>query len=229
MAILNQLVAAVEEQTTELSSVERLAYAVDTASQLLVVREHLIGHFVEQARNDGASWAEVGRALGVTKQSAQVRFLPYGARPELVAVTTKLTDRARRVLDRAATGGGTIDATDLVCALGGDPDGLAARVLSDLGVSIPRVRRRSRQASPELDDSATAALHLALREAHALGHNYIGTEHLLLGLAVLPEERLHAALSAGDVDVDRLRTVIIREIAASAPSPRRRRRQATGG
>src|SRR5690242_533656 len=37
---------------------------------------HLIAHFVDQARRSGASWAEIGRSMGVSKQAAQKRFVP---------------------------------------------------------------------------------------------------------------------------------------------------------
>ena len=45
------------------------------AGQLGELADHLIGHFVDQARRAGASWTDIGRAMGVTKQAAQQRFV----------------------------------------------------------------------------------------------------------------------------------------------------------
>lgn len=50
--------------------------AVLAAEHLSEVADHLIGHFVDQARRSGASWTEIGKCMGVTKQAAQKRFVP---------------------------------------------------------------------------------------------------------------------------------------------------------
>ena len=44
------------------------------------VADHLIGHFVDQARRSGASWTDIGRSMGVTRQAAQKRFVAEGRR-----------------------------------------------------------------------------------------------------------------------------------------------------
>ena len=46
------------------------------AEHLGDVADHLIGHFVDQARRSGASWTDIGRSMGVTKQAARKRFVP---------------------------------------------------------------------------------------------------------------------------------------------------------
>src|SRR5499427_10321237 len=55
---------------------EQLTDAVIVADHLGDVADHLIGHFVDQARRSGASWTDIGKAMGVTKQAAQKRFVP---------------------------------------------------------------------------------------------------------------------------------------------------------
>lgn len=55
---------------------EQLSSAVITADHLGDVADHLIGHFVDQARRSGASWTDIGRSMGVTRQAAQKRFVP---------------------------------------------------------------------------------------------------------------------------------------------------------
>src|SRR5690242_8304472 len=55
---------------------EQLTDAVLAAEHLGDVADHLIGHFVDQARRSGASWTDIGKCMGVTKQAAQKRFVP---------------------------------------------------------------------------------------------------------------------------------------------------------
>ena len=55
---------------------EQLTDAVLAAESLGEIADHLIGHFVDQARRSGASWTEIGKCMGVTKQAAQKRFVP---------------------------------------------------------------------------------------------------------------------------------------------------------
>src|SRR6202162_6370997 len=58
---------------------DQLTDAVLAAESLGEVADHLIGHFVDQARKSGASWTDIGKSMGVTTQAAQKRFVP---RPE---------------------------------------------------------------------------------------------------------------------------------------------------
>src|SRR6187200_2066747 len=56
-------------------ALERLSSAMLAADHLGEISDHLIGHFVDQARRSGASWTEIGASMGVTKQAAQKRFV----------------------------------------------------------------------------------------------------------------------------------------------------------
>lgn len=55
---------------------EQFANAVRAADHLGDLAYHLVSHFVDQARRSGASWTDIGRALGVSKQAAHKRFTP---------------------------------------------------------------------------------------------------------------------------------------------------------
>jgi len=201
------------------------------------VREHLIGYYVDAARRDGASWSRIGAVLGVTKQSAQTRYQPYGAAPNLVAVTTALTGRARQALDRAAVRAGRRDGSigpgELLDGVLDDPDAMATVVLRAARLGIRKQASRSSETAGEdvsLSPEAGQALNLALREALGLGHNYVGTEHVMLGLAMLPEARLSAALARRHLDVEDLRRLAVEHLAAGPSSPtggRRRRKTGT--
>jgi len=55
---------------------DQLTDAMLAAESLGEIADHLIGHFVDQARKSGASWTDIGKCMGVTKQAAQKRFVP---------------------------------------------------------------------------------------------------------------------------------------------------------
>jgi ATP-dependent Clp protease ATP-binding subunit ClpA len=71
------------------------------------------------------------------------------------------------------------------------------------------------------EPAAKKALELALREAEHLGHGYIGTEHLVLGL--VRDERSAAVrmLGARGITRERVRAAVIRELAAGEHPPGR--------
>src|ERR1700675_3668114 len=71
---LDDLIDAIKEVHAD--ALEQLTDAVLAADHLGDVADHLIGHFVDQARRSGASWSDIGRSMGVTKQAAQKRFVP---------------------------------------------------------------------------------------------------------------------------------------------------------
>src|SRR5687767_15266238 len=70
---LDDLIAGIKKVHTE--PLEQLADAVLAGEHLGELADHLIGHFVDRARRSGASWADIGRSMGVTKQAAQQRFV----------------------------------------------------------------------------------------------------------------------------------------------------------
>src|ERR1700681_4757194 len=71
---LDDLIEAIKKVHSD--ALDQLSDAVIAADHLGDVADHLIGHFVDQARRSGASWTDIGRSMGVTKQAAQKRFVP---------------------------------------------------------------------------------------------------------------------------------------------------------
>src|SRR6201998_839761 len=71
---LDDLIEAIKNVHTDV--LEQLSDAVLAGEHLGEVADHLIGHFVDQARRSGASWTDIGKSMGVTKQAAQKRFVP---------------------------------------------------------------------------------------------------------------------------------------------------------
>jgi ATP-dependent Clp protease ATP-binding subunit ClpA len=109
----------------------------------------------------------------------------------------RFTPRAKNVVMAAhqaavEAGNAEIELAHLVLGLVSEPDGIAARAIESTGVSLDAVQQAAQGAlPPAIDDAprlvpygaeARKALQLTFREALRLGHNYIGTEHLLLAL-----------------------------------------------
>ncbi|MFG1882904.1 Clp protease N-terminal domain-containing protein [Micromonospora sp. NPDC049102] len=196
---LDDLIQAIKKAHTD--ALDQLTDAVIAADHLGEVADHLIGHFVDQARRSGASWTDIGRSMGVSKQAAQKRFVAKGSTDAAAldpnAGFGRFTPRARNVVmasqeEARAAGNPEIGPAHLVLGLLAEPDGLAARVLTGRGATPEAVREAVGAAllptSADVPDlipynaAGKKALELTFREALRLGHNYIGTEHILLAL-----------------------------------------------
>ncbi|BAC72349.1 hypothetical protein Save01_00370 [Streptomyces avermitilis] len=171
------------------------------ADHLGDVADHLIGHFVDQARRSGASWTDIGKSMGVTRQAAQKRFVPK-AEVDLDPSQgfSRYTERARNVVlaahnEAKAAGNAESLPEHLVLGLLAEPEALAAKAVTAQGAPPDSVRRAATAALPPSADTvpelipygpaAKKALELTFREALRLGHNYIGTERILLALLEL--------------------------------------------
>ncbi|MBI3213181.1 MAG: ATP-dependent Clp protease ATP-binding subunit [Mycobacterium sp.] len=178
-------------------ALDQLSDAVLAAEALGDVADHLIGHFVDQARRSGASWTDIGKSMGVTKQAAQKRFVPKADTGPLdpTAGFARFTPRARNVVVAAqnaasAAHNSEIGPEHLLLGLLADSSSLANVLMVKQGVTAEAVRGavtlpEAGTTRPELipfNGPAKKVLELTFREALRLGHNYIGTEHLLLAL-----------------------------------------------
>jgi len=195
---LDDLIEAIKKVHPDV--LDQLTDAVIAADHLGEVADHLIGHFVDQARRSGASWTEIGRSMGVTKQAAQKRFVPKapGEPGDLDPQGFgRFTPRARNAVVAAqdearAAGNGEIVPAHLVLGLLSEPAGLAALALVAQGLSLDTVRQSVAATLPPaagevpalipFDGHAKKALELTFRQALRMGHNYVGTEHILLAL-----------------------------------------------
>ncbi|MGW0281567.1 Clp protease N-terminal domain-containing protein [Streptomyces sp. NPDC003236] len=193
---LDDLIAAIKKVHPE--PLDQLQDAVIAADHLGDVADHLIGHFVDQARRSGASWTDIGRSMGVTRQAAQKRFVPKeSADLDLSQGFSRYTPRARNVVMSAHNEAVAAHHSEgrpehLVLGLLAEPDGLAAKAITTQGVPLDTVRQAAAAALPPAAEDAPdlvpygpeakKVLELTFREALRLGHNYIGTEHLLLAL-----------------------------------------------
>jgi len=141
----------------------------------------------------------------------------------------RFTDRARNVLTLAQDEAQRFDhnyigTEHLLLGLVRDGDGTAAQVLEDMGVELAKVRTAvefiiGRGDGPYSGDfgltpRAKRVIELAIDEARRLDHNYIGTEHLLLGLVREGEGIAAGVLASVGVNLDRVRHEVIRVIEA---------------
>jgi hypothetical protein len=201
---LDDLIDGIKQAHSEV--LDQLSDAVIVADALGEVADHLIGHFVDQARRAGASWTDIGRSMGVTKQAAQKRFVPKdtGETPALDPSQgfSRFTTAARNVVVSAqnethAAGNDQITPEHLVLGLLSDPEGLASQALAAQGVSLENLRQAATATLPARADKVPAlipftpaakkALELTFREALRLGHSSVGTEHILLALLELED------------------------------------------
>ncbi|MCX4916097.1 MULTISPECIES: Clp protease N-terminal domain-containing protein [unclassified Streptomyces] len=209
---LDDLIDAIKKVHSD--ALDQLQDAVIAADHLGDVADHLIGHFVDQARRSGASWTDIGKSMGVTRQAAQKRFVPK-AEVDLDPSQGfgRYTERARKVVMAAheaskAAGNAEGLPEHLVLGLLSEPDAFAARAITAQGVSLDTVREAATAALPPAADeipelvpygpAAKKVLELTFREALRLGHNYVGTEHILL--ALLEFENGTGVLSGVGVD-----------------------------
>jgi ATP-dependent Clp protease ATP-binding subunit ClpC len=150
----------------------------------------------------------------------------------------RFTERARQVVvlaqdEARALKHNYIGTEHILLGLLREEEGLAARVLESLDITVEEVRAQVARIVGQGDEVTTGqipftprakkVLELALREALSLGHNYIGTEHILLGLVRENEGVAARILLDFDADAEKIRNEIIRML--SGPG----RRQGGGG
>jgi Clp amino terminal domain, pathogenicity island component len=220
---LDDLIAAITRNRPD--ALERLSDAVLLGDHLGELADHLIGHFVDQARRSGASWTDIGRSMGVTKQAAQKRFVPK-AELDPSQGFGRFSARARSAVvashnQARAAGSAEIQPAHLLLGLLDEADGVAARALAAQQVDPGEVRRAAQAAlppaagdAPELvpyDARARKALELTFREAVRLAHDRIGTGHLLL--ALIEQEHGDGVLARLHVDKE----AVERFVAAQPP------------
>jgi hypothetical protein len=211
---------------------EQLAAAAELADQLRARGDELLDRFVDAARHTGASWTEIGCALGTSKQAAHERFSaladpppgqpPFGLSGTALEVLTAAATEAR------ALGHHAIGPEHLVLGLLALRDELASQALVSLGVDRDAVRARVGErlgtATPRAEGSLGVSpqtkrlLELARAIAKSLGCRCSKTEHILLA-ATAPKLRSPAAALLADVGAtpDQIREQLARMMVAEAP------------
>ena len=220
-----------------------LGEAKTTRDRLLELQHELetaradYNHAVRRLHAAGGSLREIAENLGLSHQrvhqiveggEARPTAGPRGGRRRFAWAFERFTRRARQVVvlaqEEAESLGHTRVGTEhLLLGLLRSEDEAVAAPLADAGVTLEPAREKTRELVGEdshrrripFTRAAKRALDNALREARALGDNYIGAEHVLLGL--LDDERagVFQILAALGVDVGALRDAVLARRATS--------------
>lgn len=237
---LAELIQTVQDRSADQDALTRVATAAEVTGDITNKADLLLGHFVAAARQAGCSWAEIGTALGVTKQGAQQRFVdreetvPRDDEHFLLRYTSRARAGVARARDEALEMGHNYVGTEhLLLGILVDPEALSVKVLDALGVPPDDLRAAVVEASgprspdhpsgvgPPFTPRARRVLDLTRGESLRLGHNYVGTEHLLLALVAEEDGIAGRVLRAQGVDTDRARAEVVRALSAYVAEERR--------
>lgn len=152
---LDDLIELVNHRADNGNGHARLTEASALSQELNSLTDQLLDYFVQQARESGMSWSQIGQQLGVSKQGAQQRFNAGQARLE------DLPHQLREL-------GASLEEKFL------------ARSPSASGGLLQKVRSAFKP--QRFTAAARQVVILAQEEARSLKHDYIGSEHMLLGL-----------------------------------------------
>lgn len=230
---LDELIAQTRAETHSLEPLELLAGAARGQQQLADLGEKLLDYFVQEARAAGCSWSQIGTALGVSKQAAQQRHSALrslsgkfvgGVKAPSGAMFKRFTARARRTIVLAQEEARLLDhdqlgTEHLLLGLLAEGEGIGAQALAGTRITLDAARasveeitgrgQKMPNGHVRFSPGAKEVLKLALREALELGHNYLGTEHLLLGLLKEGEGVGMQVLLAANGQPDQLRVTVL--------------------
>lgn len=226
---LDDLIDAIRKVHTD--PLEQLADAVVAGEHLGDVADALIGHFVDQARRSGASWTAIGSSMGVSKQAAQKRFV--GQSPSAPDESTsnpfaRFTPRARNAIVAShnlavAEYAESVTPSHVARGVLAEAQSLGVAVLGALGVDVgalaqqlspttPAERDEERPTVVPYDDAAKTVLEATVTTSVRLGHNYVGTEHLLIALWADPG--VGQTLDATGVHADAFERAVVEQLQA---------------
>ena len=227
---LADLIARLDEELPDANDLARITEARLRAQTLSDLGDQLIDHYVSKAKQTGASWTEIGDAIGVSKQAAQQRHAP--------APFERFTNLNRHSIVLAQEAARThkhdfIGTEHILLGLLGEPQGLAYEVLIAKTESEQRIRDAIEEAMPPAGEKAPRGhiafrpeskevIEQARRAADDLGHDWVGTEHTLLGLIRAEESPAAQILRNLGFTSDELRETIKTEIAKRSAARDRR-------
>jgi hypothetical protein len=217
---VGELIAGIESDLPGDDLLAKITEAQVRAHTLNALGDQLVGVYVAKAKQAGASWTDIGDAIGVSKQAAQQRWVPH--------TFEDFTNRARHavVLSQEAARAhrhNFIGTEHILLGLLGEPDGLAYQLLVAKAGSEEAVRqavddrlepggKKAPRGHIPFAVEGKQALAEAIREAAELGHDFVGTEHLLLGLLNVPEGTAVAALGSFGMDLGNTRPVVVEKV-----------------
>lgn len=200
------LIAGLHAELPDADDLARISAARHRAQALTDLGDQLVDHFVSQAKLGGASWDEISGALGEPRDGAEPRRSEnsFERFTDLTRHSIVLAQEAAREHRHDLIG-----SAHLLLGLLGEPRGLAYEVLmakaqSEQAVrdaidkTMPPAGKEKREGHIAFSPDSKTAITAALRASSDLGHDWVGTEHLLLGLMHTEESRAaHILLDLG--------------------------------
>lgn len=229
---LDDLITRTRDEAAGTEPLDLVASAAQQQQFLSDIGDELLDHFVQEARQAGCSWSQIGSALGVSKQAAQQRHTP--SQGLLGRLRTALSGIAGGAFTRFDTAGRQavvlaqgearrlqhteIGTEHLLLGVLGVADGRGARLLTEAGLDLSELRAEIEQAAVPgprpvtghvpFTPAAKKAVELSLRHALHLEHDHISTEHLLLGLLTDRAGIGGAVLTRHDITLQRIRDTL---------------------
>jgi ClpA/ClpB-like protein len=217
---LTDLITRLDADLPDTSDLARISEAQLRAHTLSDLGDQLVGHYVGKAKQAGASWSEIGDAIGVSKQAAQQRHTP--------APFERFTDLNRHSIVLAQEAARThkhdfIGTEHMLLGLLGEPRGLAYEVLmagtesEHIHDAIEAAMRPAGKKAPRghiaFEAGSKEAIEQAIRAAADLGHDWVGTEHSLLGLIRVEPSRAAQVLRGLGFTADGLHETVRTKVA----------------
>jgi hypothetical protein len=184
---LDDLIELVNHRAENGNGQARLTEASALSQELNSLTDQLLDYFVQQARESGMSWSQIGQQLGVTKQGAQQRFNAGQAKLE---GQSKLEDLPHQLRELGAS----------------LEEKFLARSPSASGGLLQKVRSAFKP--QRFTAAARQVVILAQEEARDLRHDYIGSEHMLLGLLREESGVAAATLRSVGITLDQVRAKV---------------------
>jgi hypothetical protein len=186
---LTDLISRLDEEHPDADALTRISEAHLRSQTLIDLGDQLVDHYVSKAKLGGASWTEIGDAIGVSKQAAQQRraSTPFDRFTELNRHSIVLAQEAARTYKHDLIG-----TEHLLLGLLGEPQSLAFEVLTQaaseqnvraaISDAMPPAGTKSLRGHIPFGSDSKEAIQQARRASDDLGHDWVGTEHMLLGL-----------------------------------------------
>jgi hypothetical protein len=215
----------------------RLAAAVEVSATIGQVGDHLVSHFIDEARSGGQSWGAIGERLGISRQAVQKRYAPAGgAEGKLPTFFEKMVNPGRRAIVAAQheairRRAGHIGTEHLLLGVVAEPECAGAKALAACGggpqvvtaavngrIGVPNPDPRPGDGHIPFTAKGKSVLEHAMRESVRLGHDFIGTAHLALACVTVKDGMAGEILTNLGVGYEDLRRAVAELAPAEQPA-----------
>ena len=209
------LIAGVHADLADADDLARVREAARRAQVLGDAGERLVDHFVAAARAGGSSWEAVAEALGTSEGAAQTRATanPFDRFTELCRHSIVVSQESARTRRHELIGTGHL-LLGLLDEQRGRAHGLLTASTSERAVRdavealLPAPGRQEIAGHIPFDEPSKEAIEHALGASGDLGHDWVGTEHLLLGLVRAQQSTAAQVLAELGFDADELHDAV---------------------